>query len=265
MKFCLRVLLAVYEYTVFYFCLLEFGVLCLLWSVIAVVLQPLLPQSLGRKLGRFGIMAGFRIFLGSLSLSGRFHFDLSALDSLREEKSLIIAPNHPSLWDAVLIVSRLPDVGCIMKAEIINNIFLGAGARLARYIRNESLRQMILLAVKNLQEGSHILLFPEGTRTVQAPINPLTASIGVIACRAKAPVQTVIIETDSLFLTKGWPVYKKPILPLTYRVRLGTRFEPHEDGDALVAKLEKYFTEELSSTAPLRTNPILLNNTALAK
>ncbi|WP_034348562.1 lysophospholipid acyltransferase family protein [Noviherbaspirillum massiliense] len=249
MKSFLRIVLSVYGYAVFYLGLFWFGLLSLLWTLFAVVLQPLLPREVGRPLGRFVIMAGFRFFLGCLKLSGRFRFDLKELDALRHEKSLIIAPNHPSLWDAVLIVSRLPDVACIMKATVINNIFLGAGARLARYIRNESLRRMIMLAVQDLQRGSHLLLFPEGTRTVRQPIGPLKGSIGVIANRAKAQVQTVFIETDSRFLTKGWPVYKKPVLPMYYRVRLGRRFEAPADSAAFMTELEQYFVSELGDHA----------------
>ncbi|HCE11082.1 MAG TPA: 1-acyl-sn-glycerol-3-phosphate acyltransferase, partial [Oxalobacteraceae bacterium] len=172
------------------------------------------------------------------------------------EKSLIIAPNHPSLWDVVLIVSRLPDVACIMKAEILGNIFLGGGARLAGYIRNESLRRMLILAIEDLRRGSQLLLFPEGTRTVRRPIGPLKGSIGVIACRAKVPVQTVLIETDSPFLTKGWPVYKMPRLPLTYRVRLGRRFDAPENSAAFMTELEQYFAKELAVAGSTAEDPV---------
>ncbi|GIZ52561.1 lysophospholipid acyltransferase family protein [Noviherbaspirillum aridicola] len=244
MKFLSRAFFCLYDFVVFYLGVLAFGLLALAWTLAAVVLYPVLPRAIGRRVGRAAIMLAFRGFLAFLQASGRFRFDLRSLDTLKHEDSLIIAPNHPSLWDAVLVVSRLPDVACVMKAAVINNIFLGAGARLARYIRNGSLRQMISLAVAELKRGDRILLFPEGTRTVRRPVNPLTGSIGVIACRSGAAVQTVIIETDSPFLTKGWPVWKKPPLPMHYRVRLGERFEAGADSAALVARLEHYFMEQ---------------------
>lgn len=249
MKFCLSTLLTAYDYLVFCVGLVWVGLLLLLWSLLAVVLYPLLPARLGRALGRLAIMTIFRLTLAALKLSGRFHFDLRELDALRKDKSLIIASNHPSLWDVVLIASRLPDVACIMKAEILGNIFLGGGARLARYISNASSRKMVVLAVQDLQLGSHLLLFPEGTRTVRRPIGPLRASIGVIAYRAKAPVQTVLIETDSPFLSKEWPLFKKPKLPMHYRVRVGKRFPAPEKSAALMAELSQYFASQLAAPA----------------
>ncbi|MEO8171010.1 MAG: lysophospholipid acyltransferase family protein [Oxalobacteraceae bacterium] len=249
MKFCLRILLTAYEYLVFCVGLVWVGLLFLLWSLLALVLHPLLPAQSGCALGRLAIMAIFRLTLAGLTLSGRFHFDLRELDALRKDKSLIIVANHPSLWDVVLIASRLPDVACIMKAEILNNIFLGGGARLAHYISNASPRKMVVLAVQDLQRGSHLLLFPEGTRTVRHPIGPLRASVGVIAHRAKAPVQTVLIETDSPFLRKGWPLFKKPRLPVTFRVSLGKRFAQHENSAALMAELTRYFASQLAVPA----------------
>lgn len=247
MKSCLRFLLAVYDHVVFHVGLVWFGLICLSWTLCAVVLYPLLPRDLGRRIGRLGIMSGFRLFLVTLELTGRFRFDLSELDALRDEEALILAPNHPSLWDVVLIVSRLPKMACIMKAEIVNNLFLGAGARLARYIRNDSLRSMIQLAVRDLQQGSLLLLFPEGTRTVRRPVNEFKGSIGVIANRSRVPVQTMFIETESRFLTKGWPVHKMPRMPMTYRIRLGRRFDPPENSTAFVAELEQYFLQELGA------------------
>lgn len=250
MKFPARALLAIYDWSVFHLCLAEFVLLSLAWSVLASVLHLVLPQKLGQRVGRLGIMLSCRLFLATLTLSGRFHFDLRGLDALRNEKAMIIAPNHPSLWDAVMMASRLPDVACIMKAAILNNVLFGGGARLSRYIPNDSIRGMICLALANLRSGSHVLLFPEGTRTVTPPIGRITGAAGVIACRARAPVQTVLVDTNSRFLSKGWPAWRKPDLPLTYRVRLGRRFDAPTNSAAFVNELQDYFCLSLTPSAP---------------
>ena len=240
-----KTVLGIYDFVVCLVGAAVFAVIFLFWSLFAMLLRPLLSTATGREIGRSAIMRGFRLCLGFVSLSGRFHFELSELDALRGERSLIIACNHPSLWDVVLITSRLPDLACVMKAETSNNLFLGGGARLACYIHNQSVQQMIRQAVRELLRGSPLLLFPEGTRTVRYPINPLKRSIGIIAVAAKASVQTVFIETNSAFLTKHWPLLKKPILPMTYRVRLGHRFSPPKNARLFVAELEQYFIDEL--------------------
>ena len=235
------------EYAAMYSSLPLLGLICLAWSVLALPMNLLLPRRLGTRIGRWGIMRGFSIYVASVRLMGAYRLDLSALDALRGGPALILAPNHPQLIDALLILSRHPNIACVMKSELMRNVFLGAGSRLARYIRNDSPRQMIKEAVGQLHDGCVLLLFPEGTRTLRAPINPLKSSIGVIARHAQVPVQTLLIETDSPYLSKGWPLFRRPTLPITYRLRLGRRFDPPRDAATLVAELQRYFTAELAN------------------
>jgi 1-acyl-sn-glycerol-3-phosphate acyltransferase len=229
------------------YCLLALlGVLCLGWSVIALVGYPLLPRRLGKALGRSGIMAGFRVFAWALTFSGAYKLDLRAIDALRGGPPVILVPNHPNLIDAPLILTRHPNVACVMKPQLMENVFLGAGARFARYIRSGQPRQMIKGAVEDLKQGGVLLLFPEGTRTTRSPINPLTASVGVIAKHAQVPVQVVIIETDSPYLSKGWSLFRVPSLPITYRVRLGRRFDPPSSVATFMDELEREFAAQLA-------------------
>lgn len=245
MRVTLHALSAAYDYFVLYAGLACLGLLCLIWTPLALIIYPSLSERWGRKVGRYVIMAGFRFYLAALGVSRRCNFDVKALDALRGEHSLIIAPNHPCLLDAVMVISRLPDVACVLKARLMNNVFLGAGARLARYIHNEPTRRMVDMAIADLGRGSHLLLFPEGTRTVSCPINPLKGSIGLIAHHANSPVQTVLIETNSEYLSKGWSLFRKPSMPIHYRLRLGRRFDPPADVDRFMAELHDYFAHEM--------------------
>lgn len=236
---------AAYEYTATWSSLLVFGLLCLGWSMLAVPLHGLLPRRLGRRFGRGGIMLGFRLYAHWLEFVGVYRFDLSALDALAASTPLILAPNHPSLIDAVLVAGRHSNLSCIMKSELMGNILLGPGARLACYIRNGSPRQMVREAVADLRDGGTLLLFPEGTRTLRSPINPLSKSVGVIAKHADVAVQTLLIETDSNYLGKGCSPWARTSLPIAYRIRLGRRFEPPADAEAFSRELEHYFRSEL--------------------
>lgn len=53
-------------------------------------------------------MRCFRLDPWLLSLSGACRFDISGLDALRGEPPVIIAPNHPSLLDAVMVICACP-------------------------------------------------------------------------------------------------------------------------------------------------------------
>src|SRR5215212_4311636 len=97
-----------YYTTAFYAALAVFGASCLLWSLPASLLHRVLPRRIGEPIGQFAIMAGFRWALWVMRSLGVVRADLSALDGLRDERSLVVASNHPTMMDAVLLVSRLP-------------------------------------------------------------------------------------------------------------------------------------------------------------
>jgi 1-acyl-sn-glycerol-3-phosphate acyltransferase len=235
-----------YEYLATYGLLAILAAVIVVWTVPAVILLTPLPRSRRRAAARYTMMLGFRFFSWALTTAGAYQLDLAAIDSLRGGPPVILAPNHPSLIDAILFLTRHPDLTCILKPALMSNVFLGAGARLAGFIRSEPPRRMIREAVAELDRGGLVLLFPEGTRTTRAPINRLTGSAGVIARRARVPIQVAIIETDSRYLGKGWPMFKVPRLPIRYRVHLGQRLEPAGDAAEINRALERELTRELA-------------------
>lgn len=236
---------AAYGCLVIYSGLLVFGLMCLIWSGVAGLLCHLLSEERGRVLGRRVTSYGFRCYLWGLAATGAFRFDLRALDTLREAGPLIVAPNHPSLLDAVMVLSRLPNVACVMKSDLINNPIYGAAARLAGYIRNDEFIGGVTEAVENLRAGGQLLLFPEGTRTTRAPINRLKGGAVLVSKRSGLPIQTVLIETTSPFLSKGWSLHRIPPIPVCYHVRLGRRFMTKDNLRETISELESYLASEL--------------------
>lgn len=234
-----------HEYLVLWLGLGLLGTICLAWTLVAVPLLYVVPKRLASPFGRRASTLSSHFYLRAITLLGACRFDLTELDALRTEGPLIIAPNHPCLLDALLVISRLPNIVCIVKAEVFDNLFFGAVARLAGHIRNDAQLSMIKQSVADLKNGSHLLVFPESTRTIRWPINSCKGTTALIAIRAKVPIQTVFIETDSAFLGKGWPLFRCPSFPVTFRVRLGRRFEPPEKASTFTAELECYFIDQL--------------------
>lgn len=235
-----------YEYLATYGLLAILAVMIVGWTVPALILLGPLPKRWRRAAARYTMMAGLRIFSCMLTAAGAYEIDVDAIDTLRGGPPVILTPNHPTSIDAFLLLSRHPDLACILKPELTGNAFLGAAARLAGFIRSDPPRRMIREAVAELRRGGLVLLFPEGTRTTSAPLNPLKGSAEVIGRHARVPIQVVIIETDSPYLGKGWPLFKVPRLPIRFRVRLGSRLEPAAEGAGATRKLEQELTHELA-------------------
>ena len=84
------------------------------------------------------------------------------------------------------------------------------------------------------------------------PVMPGVLIVEAMAQVAGVPVQTVFIEASSHYLGKNWPMFRKPVFPLIYRVRLGRRFEVTDDVHAFITELEDYFRQEMTAAAPGR-------------
>lgn len=224
----------IYEYLAMVLGLSFLGLLCLLWLPFAMILRPFLRGAKGRRFGQRIISLGFRLYIGFLQLACASHFDLAAIDRLRHESPRVLIANHPSLLDAVMIVSRLPHVVCVMKAGLMRNILLGSAARLAGYIPNTGPLEIILQAGRALDEGAHVLLFPEGSRTDRHPLNAFSNSAALIARRSRTPIQSLLIRfssaSDQPYLGKGWPLWRKPELPMYWAIEPDRSFEPPQAG-----------------------------------
>lgn len=233
------------------------ALLCLAWTPFALVLHPLLPPAAGKRVGRTVIRRVFRFYATALQVLCGCRFDLRALDALaREPGPMVVVANHPSLLDAVLLASRLPDAVCVMKGRLMHNLLLGAGARLARYIVNDVPLTMIRDGIAELRGGARLILFPEGTRTIVAPVSPCSDTAGLIAARAQVPVRVLAIEMSSPYLGKHWPIFRPPELPLEVRVRdLGRLAVSPATARQSGANLRDLLARSLSADLPAHPAP----------
>jgi 1-acyl-sn-glycerol-3-phosphate acyltransferase len=244
-----RLLWRVYEVLAMVFGLGLLTLGCLL-SLPLFLLMLGLPPKLQQRAARGLVRIGFGLYLRVLELVCQVRLDLRELEALRHlRQPLIVVANHPSLLDAVLLLSVLPNASCVLKASLLHNPLFGVGARMAGYVSNEGARQMILDSTRSLQDGAQFILFPEGTRTTDFPLSPLSSACILLSKQSCVPLQAVILEFSTPYLGKDWGLLRPPELPLTIRARLGRRFKPPEYSGPGLAELEAYFQQELQGHA----------------
>ena len=248
---------APWDYVMMALGLLYWGVFGGLLTLIAGPLYLILPKDSGLRLGRFLLHQLFRKFVVYLRLSDLVRADLSALDRFATiGQPFIAAPNHTSLWDVVFIIACLPSAVCVMKKQILHNVVLGGGARLAGYIANDGITRLIREASLSLAGGGQLLLFPEGTRTRPDArwTNPLKGGCAIVAIRSQVPVYPVFIRSNTRFLQKGWPLWRRPVFPIHMSFDLGEPLlpEPNETSQEFTARLALAYEQELSKPHPLR-------------
>lgn len=199
-----------------------------------------------RRLGQDSLAFSLGSFITGLARLGVIRVDDAELLGAAEMPGpIIIACNHPALWDAPLVLRRIGRVSCIMKADVEANPFLRSGARFAGFFPNLPRLTMIREAVGRLREGERLLLFPEGTRTCRERevINRFRPGLALLAKQSGAPVLPIFISTDSPYLGKGWPIWKMPRLPISVSFRVGETMTilPNERVRDFSERLEERF------------------------
>lgn len=203
-----------------------------------------------RSLGQKSLSRAFRICIQGLISLGIIRIEDRDMDKISFEKGpLIIASNHPALWDALLIIQHCDQVSCIMKASLLSNPLLRGGALFAGFLPNAPGLKMIRRAIERLKSGGRLLFFPEATRTREEskPLNPFYPGMALIACSSGAPLLPVFIETDSRYLQKGWPIWKMPNFPISIKMRVGDlqHVREGEKFREFSDRMEQLFREQL--------------------
>ena len=222
------------------------GMLCALWMPFAYVLNYVLPAKSRHFIGRLAIRIGLNFYLLFLTLfcGCRFNFAIEKND-LSNGAAVIVA-NHPSLLDAVLLLALIPNTVCVMKSSLLDNPFLGASARLAGFIRNSDPFDMITHAKQVAEEGTNLLLFPEGTRSLSMhKVNTLNQSAALLSSKLNLPIRAFVITYDQSFLGKVKKFTSFPSLPMKISVRAGKVFYPSADKTSVTQDLENYINGEI--------------------
>jgi hypothetical protein len=76
--------------------------------------------------------------------------------------------------------------------------------------------------------------------------------------RSGTPVLPVFIRSDTRYLEKGWPLWKRPSFPIRIRIDTGQPMTPlpGESAQEFTRRLQAVFENELSKPDPLRRRSV---------
>lgn len=160
-----------------------------------------------------------KIVVSIVGLYMRCCFKVDLVNYERFEKiktGCILAPNHISAWETVMMPALSKKVMYMMaKEEIFKNRFFGWFLRQMKAFpiaRKKNDLGAIKTCVKLLKDGKSICMFPEGTRSKDGTMNFKTG-VSMIAHSAKVPVIPVgiVAEDNFKFRSKVHIVYGEPI------------------------------------------------------
>lgn len=198
-----------------------FGLGALLLALLLAPLIRLLPWSDTRRrhLARHSIQRWVWLYVRIVRALGLFSFQFEGAQQLSQQGVLVVA-NHPTLMDAILLMSVMPNATFIVKAAMAHNPITCWIVALAGYIPNDEVGvELVEKAAVALRAGETLMIFPEGTRT-QGDSFTLKRGAANIALAAGCPLLPVVIDCQPMTLRKGEPWYHIPLRPPHFVLRV---------------------------------------------
>ena len=189
-----------------------------------------------KRMMRQAVKATWWAFVAFARVTGLFRVTISAADRLRlaSMRGCVIASNHLTLIDIVVIAYWLPDMTAIVKADAARNFFYSRIVNGVFLVNDDPLR--VLREAKDLlAQGVNIVVFPEGTRSLPGGARrKLRRGAAQLALHAEVPVVPVFITCDPPVLGKKQPWYDVADRIITYHLEVreaipSKRLTPEED------------------------------------
>lgn len=202
------------------------GLILVVFVFPAISLFSRSEESRARR-ARAMVSRSFRGFLWMMQGLGIFEFDVDPRceEAFSADSGLIIAANHPTLIDVVMLLANIRHGNCIVKRALWKNFFLGGVMRATSYIPNDDSEDLIAMCAEVLKRRETLVIFPEATRTVPGQDMQLRRGTARVALAAGVPIQLVHIRCDPPTLTKAERWYEIPPRRACLQMSVGDRLD----------------------------------------
>ena len=176
--------------------------------------------------------------------------EIRGSEHLQPGRNYIFMSNHVSNLDAPVLIPIIPGrCSALVKKELFRIPILGTGMKVADLVpvdrsHREAAIESVKSAVRVLQQGLQMLVFPEGTRSEDGRLLPFKK--GPFHLARESGVSVVPVTLLGTF--ESWPKTRFALRPGTATVVFHTPLDPHAypDRDSLMQAV----SESIESALP---------------
>jgi 1-acyl-sn-glycerol-3-phosphate acyltransferase len=147
------------------------------------------------------VLHRFTCFWGSLYtwLNPAWPVEVTGREKIRPGVAYVMVANHQSLLDILVLFRLFRHFKWVSKIENFRIPFIGWNMSLNRYIRlrrgdRESVLEMMRACEQTLASGNSIMMFPEGTRSMDGRLRPFKPGAFALAQRMGVPLLPIVLE-----------------------------------------------------------------------
>ncbi len=155
------------------------------------------------------VLHRFTCFWASLYtwLNPAWRVRIDGSEKIRPGTAYVMVANHQSLLDILVLFRLFVHFKWVSKIENFRVPAIGWNMSLNRYIKlrrgdPQSIEQMMQACERTLAAGSSVMMFPEGTRSVDGKLRPFKHGAFTLAQRTGAPVLPIVVHGTARALPK---------------------------------------------------------------
>lgn len=147
---------------------------------------------------------------------------ITGAENIPKDRPVIFASNHQGAFDIPALQGYIPvQFRWIAKKSIFKIPFLGWSMRLAGYIAIERDRAAKALrsideASKKIKNGTSVLIFPEGTRSLKDELLPFKRGSFLLAVKSGVPIVPVSIRGTREIMERGGFLIRLSAVRITF-------------------------------------------------
>lgn len=217
------------------FCTVAFT---LFWGVIAIAV------SFFSRRGNICHMAA-RYWGRSILMAGGIKVTVKGLSNLDPSKTYIYMANHLSNFDIPVLLAYLKvQFRWLAKAELFKVPFFGYVVKRAGYIsidrsNRRSAFQSLQRAAEMIQNGTSVMIFPEGTRSLDGKLGPFKKGGFALAMKSEARIVPIRISGTWQIMSKDGLRIRPGRVTLEIKAPVETKNYDRKEKENLMAHIRR--------------------------